>query len=472
MLFPDVTCTVSESLQKNKDYGLYDVLEMDCMIVFTLFRDQQKIQVNGIYEKRHLNLDQIYRFVESHYEAILAGKTYSNYLEDGYYYHMTSRKQASPFVAFTMVVREGEAFDFKDIQWLDVYEKLNYRRALIENEALQGNNLYNSLLECIRFAFLALNHKGIILQQNRIAHELFGIEIGEKFVIADSDQQSEFQHMFIRAVEGNMAQQASEFVYGPKENMRIFAVSISPLLDSKNKVSGAVITALDKTEERMLQVEVEQLKRYGFIGEFSMGLAHDIKNPLMIIQGCTKQLPSECNALKNIIYYQAKRINDVITQFMSVRNFADEAPSFPLDLNTELKNALSLTGKYQLGKQIQFHMELDNDLPLFEAKELHMQQIFSNLILNAMDAIPSTGEIFLSSAAQRGTIMFQIHDTGIGIPQENIPQLFTPYFTTKKNGTGMGLFIVKQLVEQYGGSISFQSSVGKGTTCRIYFPVR
>lgn len=470
MLFPDVTCTVPESIQKNKEYGLYDVLDMDCMIVFTLFRKKHKIQINGTYAKKSLDQTRILAFVEDHYQDILNGALYSNYLYDGYYYHMTSRKQASPFMAFTLVIREGEPFLKKDLQWLDVYEKLNYQRALIENEALQSSNLHNSLFDSVQFAILALNREGCILRQNSIAFELFHIKDGQEFSISDPNQNRAFQRMLSRALERNTVQQNPEFVFNQKDKLRIFSVSVSPLMDSKNKLSGVVVTAIDKTEKRLLQIEVEQLKHYGFIGEFSMGLAHDIKNPLMIIQGCVRQLPSEYNALKNIIHYQTNRINEVITQFMSVGNFSNEAPSVPLDLNQVLKNTANLVGKYQVSKQLQIHMDLEPSLPLFQAKELHMQQIFSNLILNAIDSIPYAGEIFLQSRYTGDRLAIQIQDNGTGISPEHIPHIFTPYFTTKKNGTGMGLFIVRQLVEEYGGTIHFDSAVGKGTTCTVILP--
>lgn len=470
MLFLDVTCTVPESLQKNEDYGLYNVLDMDCMIVFTLFRQDRKIQINGAYEKRSLDHDRIHAFVEQHYDGIIHGETYSNYLWDGYYYHITSWKEATPFIAFTLTVKEGAPFPEKDLRWLDVYERLNYRRSLVENEALQASHFNNTLFDSVQFAILALDREGHILRQNSVACDYFHQENGQRFSIEDKEQDLSFQRMFFLAVRRNMAQQDSGFVYGGKDQFRIFSLNITPLPDSKDRISGAVVTAIDVTKQRMLQTEVEQLKRYGFLGEFSMGLAHDIKNPLMIIQGCTKQLPQELLSLKNIISHQASRINDVITQFLSMGNFSDAAPALPLDLNQVLSDTVALVGKYHLNKHIQFHQELASPLPLFRAKELHIQQIFSNLLLNAIDAIPTSGEIFLSTAVEANSFIIRIRDTGIGIKPEELSQIFTPYYTTKRNGTGMGLFITRQLVQQYRGTIEFEPAEDRGTICTVTFP--
>lgn len=471
MLFPDVTCVVPESLQKNGDYGLYQVLDADYMIVFTLFRKSGEYQINGVYKKRPLDQEKICAFVKEHFEEIISGTVYSNFESHGYFYHMTSLKRASPFVAFTLVVREGTPFCEKDIQWLDVYEQLNYQRVLIENEAAQVQNLQNSIFNSISTALLALDRKGRVLRLNRVAKDLFHVEQGQCFTLLDIEQNAIFQGMFSKAVEENSVQQNSEFVYGTAGSSRILSVTVSPLTDSKDKISGAAVTATDRTEKRLLQVEVEQLKRYGFLGELSMGLAHDIKNPLMVIQGCVKQLPQEYSAIKNIIQYQTGRINDAISQFMSAENYCSDSPSTALDMNQALENAVALTGKHQMGKQITFRWETDPKLPPFEAKKLHMQQIFTNLILNAMDAISSKGEIVLRSARKGDWLSLEVADNGTGISEEIFPQIFTPYFTTKKTGSGMGLFITKQLVEQYRGTINFRSQPGKGTVCTVCFPI-
>jgi len=471
VLFPDVTCTVPESIQKNEDYGLYDVLDMDCMVVFTLFRTCRRIQINGSYEKRPLDQGQICAFVERHYDSIIRGEPYSNFFWEGYYYHITSRKQARPFVAFTLTVKEGAPFPEKDLRWLDVYEKLNYHRALIENEALQASHFNNSLFDSVQFALLALNREGCILRQNSIAYDFFRLEDGQRFSVGDREQDLAFRRMFSHAVEQNAVQQDPGFVYGSGDQFRILSLNIDPLPDSKDRISGAVITAIDVTKQRTLQTEVEQLKQYGFLGEFSMGLAHDIKNPLMIIQGCVKQLPQEQLPIRNIISHQVGRIDEVITQFLSMGNFSDPAPVLPLDVNRVLTDTVALVGKYQLSKRIRFHQDLSPALPPLRAKELHMQQIFSNLLLNAIDAIPSSGSIFLSTRAEEGGLAVQIRDTGTGIAQEDMPRIFTPYFTTKKNGTGMGLFIVGQLVRRYHGAIRFEPAPDRGTVCTVSFPV-
>lgn len=158
----------------------------------------------------------------------------------------------------------------------------------------------------------------------------------------------------------------------------------------------------------------------------------------------------------------------MITQFLSMGNFSDAAPALPLDLNQVLSDTVALVGKYHLNKHIQFHQELAS--PLFRAKELHIQQIFSNLLLNAIDAIATSGEIFLSTAVEANRFIIRIRDTGIGIKPEELSQIFTPYYTTKRNGTGMGLFITRQLVQQYRGTIEFGPAEDRGTICTVTFP--
>lgn len=122
-----------------------------------------------------------------------------------------------------------------------------------------------------------------------------------------------------------------------------------------------------------------------------------------------------------------------------------------------------------LFNSIQFRQALASPLPLFCAKELHIQQIFSNL-LNAIDTITASGEIFLSTTVEANSLIVYIRDTGIGIKPEELPQIFTPYCTAKRDGTGMGLFITRQLVQQYRGIIEFEPAEQRGTICTVTFP--
>ena len=471
MLFPDVTCTVTESLKKNKDFGLFDVLDPDCMIVITLLRSTRRIQTNGIYEKRVLDHDKIYRFIQLHFDEILSGRRFSNFEYENYYFHMTSCKQARPFFAFTLVIREGCPFPEDHLAWLDTYERLNFYRALVENEAAQQKNLRDSLFESVGFSILILDKNRKILQQNQKAAALFENEIGQVLTLSLSEQNQILQKLVTDTLKTQILQLKSGFVFGSGDSARVLTLNCSPLSDSKNKMAGVVITAVDRTDRKLLQMENEQLRQYGFIGEFSMGLAHDIKNPLMIINGCAKQLPKEYDSLKNIILYQANRINEVINELMSVGNFRQDTPKVSLNLNDVLVNSIALMGKHRFNKDIDFRMDFSENLPLFQAKEIHIRQIFSNLILNAMESISDTGFISLKSRFTDTSIVIEIEDNGCGMAPELLEQIFEPYYTTKKNGTGMGLFLVKKILESYGGHIDVRSTQGKGTCFTVFFPL-
>ncbi len=474
MLFPDVTCTVSESLKKNREYGLYDVLELDGMIVITLFRQNHKIQVNGIIENRKIDQNKIFRFIECCWDRIFAGEKFSNFFWEGCYYHMTSKKQAKPFLAFTLVIREGSPFPEKDLLWLDVYEKLNYQRTLIENEAFQNKNLYDNLFEGVPFAIAALNLSGKVLRMNPSASRLFGVCQDHAFVLARPEQNKILQAMIHQAILTNDRQTNQEFVFGQDDDIRVLSLSVSPLQNSKNQTAGVIVLASDKTEKRLLTAEVEQLKQYGFLGEFSMGLAHDIKNPLMIINGCAKKIPQnnqQGEHLRNIISFQVERINEVISELMTLGSSMRDPAEAMVDLNVVLQNCHTMATRQRTGPQAAIRMDLAPDLPQFYAKEVHLRQIFSNLLVNAMDAVGDDGNILMKSRSDENQIQVVISDDGCGIPRELQKKIFIPYFTTKRNGTGMGLFIVKRILEQYGGSISIESEPGKGTACRVSLPI-
>lgn len=474
MLFPDVTCTVSESLKKNREYGLYDVLELDGMIVITLFRQTHKVQVNGIIENSGIDQSKVFRFIEYYWDQIFSGEKFSNFFWEGCYYHITSRKQAKPFLAFTLVIRNGSPFPEKDLRWLDVYEKLNYQRTLIENEAFQNKNLYDNLFEGVPFAIIALNLNGKVLKTSPSASRLFGICQDQSFTLSDPEQDETLQNMICRAILTNDRQIDQEFVYGQEDDIRVLSVSVGPLQNSKAQTAGVIILASDKTEKRLLTAEVEQLKQYGFLGEFSMGLAHDIKNPLMIINGCAKQIPQtnqQGEHLRNIITFQVERINEVISELMTLGSSMRNSAAAMVDINAVLQNCYTMAIRERTGTHAVIKMDLAPELPQLYAKEVHMRQIFSNLLFNAIDAVDDDGHILIKSRSSENQIRVVISDNGCGIPIELQKNIFIPYFTTKQNGTGMGLFVVKRILEQYGGDISIESSPGQGTRCFVNLPV-
>jgi len=133
--------------------------------------------------------------------------------------------------------------------------------------------------------------------------------------------------------------------------------------------------------------------------------------------------------------------------------------------------ALRIAKFYKGGKNRQVVTVLDRDLPAFPGVRDQFVQVVFNLVLNAIDATDKGGRIEVRASHADGTLRLTVYDDGSGIAPEHLARLFRPYFTTKSHGTGLGLFVIRRIVEAHGGTVTVESAVGRGTTFAVALPV-
>ena len=168
---------------------------------------------------------------------------------------------------------------------------------------------------------------------------------------------------------------------------------------------------------------------------------------------------------------QLKRINRIVEGFLrltkpSVYNFKPE------DINSLIRDTVTLYEPEIIKEGVQIHMELGADLPSVKVDRDKLNQVFSNLILNAIEALPRGGDITISSTRSNSkTVEVNVSDTGIGIGNENLNNIFSPYYTTKKQGFGLGLSLTHNIIHKHRGRITVSSEKGVGTRFTIQLPV-
>lgn len=228
---------------------------------------------------------------------------------------------------------------------------------------------------------------------------------------------------------------------------------------------------------RELQSSFEQVKRadrLSAIGQLAAGLAHEIRNPLASIDGAAEVLdvagdqPELRKETVSIIRKECARLNRLLT---SLLDFA--RPRRPewrdVDLSKVLDTVIDLVG-HAAGKGVRFHKEEQNRLPRLMGDEEQLTQVILNLTLNAAQAMPGGGDVWLTVRQEDGGLVIQIRDEGAGIPEEHMDKIFDPFFTTKETGTGLGLSVVHQIVTQHGGTVTVSRNQDKGTTFSLFFP--
>jgi signal transduction histidine kinase len=235
-----------------------------------------------------------------------------------------------------------------------------------------------------------------------------------------------------------------------------------------------------------LERSLRQSEKLATIGQLASGLAHEIGTPLNIIGGRTelaqRRLDDKELIQKNLdtIAQQTERITKIIHQLLGfVRKKRPERKA--LRINALLETTLDLLD-HQIQKQgVKVVKDLREDLPLATGDPDQLQQVFLNLILNAIQSMPDGGELRISATCERTSkealeegnreyVVVCVKDTGVGIENEVLQNIFNPFFTTKDTGTGLGLMVSQGIIQDHEGWIDVQSEIGKGSVFKVYLP--
>jgi len=264
-------------------------------------------------------------------------------------------------------------------------------------------------------------------------------------------------------------------------------------IDLLTALADQSVTAVQnaRLHERVLQMEeqVRHQDKMAAVGETASGLAHEIRNPLAVINMLVSSMDGdfeEDDPRREDIRVIRKNISHIHGLVEELLNLARYRPSMPqpADLRQIVENALALLNPRMSRQQIKVRRQYEESLPQGLADPGRMHQVLINLLQNAIDAIGTRGEITVSlgRAVQAETeaaglvetgeyLALSVHDTGAGIAAEAYQRLFEPFNTTKEQGVGLGLSIVKRIVEEHGGKITVKSSSGAGTSFTLFLPV-
>ncbi len=253
------------------------------------------------------------------------------------------------------------------------------------------------------------------------------------------------------------------------------------LTKAKDELEELNVHLEDKVEERTRQLketqeQLIQSAKMATIGTLAGGVAHEINNPLGAILTNTQMLiievkdPDQREALK-LIEEGTRRCRDIVMALLKYSRKPEFDEFKPVELNNIINDVCNLL-QHQLDTE-NIHIKKEyGDIPQIEGNANELQQVFTNLILNARDAIKRTGdarEITIRTYRENNSVVAQVIDTGCGILKENISKIFDPFFTTKDvgKGTGLGLSIAYKVIEKHNGKMEVSSILGKGTTFTI-----
>jgi two-component system sensor histidine kinase HydH len=237
---------------------------------------------------------------------------------------------------------------------------------------------------------------------------------------------------------------------------------------------------LELRGERLIEAEksLRGQEKLALMGEMSAIMAHEIRNPLGSIQGAAEILSDrvtgtgEEEAVKyaSILKKEVKRLDDVVTGLIESARPRERVKG-PVALNLVLQDVIYLYSRSARKRGVNIVERYAESLPDVLADEGMMRQVFVNVFLNAVEAVGEGGEVAVSTAAGPEGVTVSIRDSGRGIPEEELHRLFDLFYTTKEEGTGLGLAVTRRIIEEHGGRIEIKSKVGEGTEVVIELPV-
>ena len=334
---------------------------------------------------------------------------------------------------------------------------------------------YEEIIREATVVVFLIGADGRVRHANRKAEEVLGYAADELAGMTcdalQAVQSERFHRRIARMFEERGKIEREEILLRARDGgIRHLVCTLSTLTNPQGEPEAAVF-GLDVTEERHLQEKWERIEKLASLGQLAAGAAHEMKNYLTPILGYTDlichrgKIAGEDRQDVERIVKSAKGLERLVKQLAGCARPSKDKME-PVDVSSVIEEVLAFLQKDLARKQIAVDL-LVEPVPPVLADQGALEQVFLNLILNAVQAMSSGGTLRVKAApCPDGSVEVDIADTGPGIPEETLPRLFTPFFTTKpaSEGTGLGLFICRQILERMGSRIDVRSRPGEGAT--------
>jgi PAS domain S-box-containing protein len=347
-------------------------------------------------------------------------------------------------------------------------------------DEILGLKAYNDIvLASMTNGLITLDLDSRIVSANGAAQSILGLEGRHWQGISFRDLWPE-DNSFVRLLQKCLKSQTpcgnQEILLNTDaEKQRTLMVNSSFLESGRGKKMGVVVVINDITEVKALEARMRQSDRLAALGTLSAGLAHEIRNPLSAIKTFVQLLPRKISnpaffdKFQTTVPRELNRINGLIENLLELAR----PPKLEFEM-ISLSDCLSQVEDLYRDKleatKITLEISQEESLPKLWADKEHLVRALSNIVLNALEAMPEGGNLTVTAKELAGGVVLQFTDTGIGIDEATKDKIFNPFFTTKDTGTGLGLAMTHKILQEHGGHIEVDSAVGKGTTFTLTFP--
>jgi PAS domain S-box-containing protein len=370
---------------------------------------------------------------------------------------------------------EGAEVGFVVDTFHDVVGKLKEKenelerlKAFAEEKAIRMEAYNENILQSVPSGVISIDNSMQIKSVNQAAERILGIEAKETVDINFRDVFTDPLKTLIRE-EKTVSRE--EYAYVTNDNRNIWlGITSSKLKNVSGEQIGLIFVFTDLTDIKQLQTQVELKQRLSQLGEMSAGIAHELRNSMSVISGYAKLLgrkvDNEGKPTVHSIMTEIQHMNQIISELLSFAR--------PTDLSMGRVHINELIGQI-VGPASEDHVSLriavnGDDEIYVNADELLMKQALSNVVINAIEAMPSGGAIDIAMRKVHDRAEIEIRDTGPGVPEDIRQKIFLPFYTTKEEGIGFGLALVQKIIVSHGGTIHVNTGSGHGAVFVISLP--
>ncbi len=353
---------------------------------------------------------------------------------------------------------------------------------------------YEALLAGLPDAVVGIDEALRIVLWNPAAEELFGRSarrvVGRTLKETFPADTSLVRHLAETLATGESRSESEAAVEAADGRLVHVSIVTAPLAGRRGPVEAAVAVIRDISRLRQLESEVRRGETLAAAGRMAVGLAHEIRNPLSAIRGAVQLMQRELGdearwgEYTDVLLKEVGRVNRIIEMLLDLGRPVS-LRLVPLNVHQLLERVALLSQELAAERRVQIVRRYDPSLPPILADEDRMLQVLHNLVRNAIEAMPDGGRVTLVSRlslnplfskvdlgmGQRTMAEVQVADEGPGLPEATRAKLFTPFFTTKDSGLGLGLALCHRILEEHQGAIQFSSAPGQGTTVTCFIPI-
>lgn len=362
--------------------------------------------------------------------------------------------------------------------WVEkkIIASINSQNTLMKSQLLSKEGYLRLFFETAKDGIAVFDLNNRLIDLNPAFEELYGYSreelVGREIYFVSPEDEENARERTNKIREGNVFHFESQDMRKDGKLIDVL-LTLSPIHDKRGNIIAMSVVSRDisyKKEAETLKLQTERLQ---LAGEIAAGVAHEIRNPMTVISGfiqmMNKNEDSPSYRYTKLIESEIKRIEYIVSEFLQLSK-----PSPPINekfhLRAVLNDVISLFEPQLQQSKIKIHHKWNAHNMWLQGAESHVKQVFINIMKNAVEAIMDSGEIHIYSYSKNHEeYIVVIRDTGSGMSKDIIDNLFTPFFTTKAEGTGLGMLISQKIMADVGGKIQVDSIKGSGTTFYLHF---